>query len=1125
MSNFEQSRFAVLSAFGTGTRENLDTVLLTPDKNGNIVCAEAKGENPEREGYRVWQIGFEWEEPRDIRGIDIRFAEEYNGLDIAEMYVQYWKSVWPSPTPSHRAGALRGWMGTDDAFNGHFTEAYGEITVDRTHAENIFDHIDITEARDNLFAPGGDIFSSDDFNAFFRRTLKMRVLFIAKEAPVVSSFTIYGNCEEKEKICEIFTGVLGTHGEISLSAGGVGIYNGELKDISGSGPLRIAYTASADPLCDGDRTSLRLDVEGGYSFSVYDTDIDSGVYMEDYDILLRRVCDTPAKETVKALMHGKSVYDRVPEEPEQTLERAFAEVPEMDVTKQQPYGRYVIMGWDGLRKNFCLRYNGDIFADKGLSKCARRDLAKTRWGGAGIHFRILTGDPANRREGRNDCRQYMPDARVPVYVTEWKDREIEYRQTSFCIPRDLSLIGRNDLRGDEDIIILNRVEIRNAADTAHTSRFYIEPMPSERLELIGTHLAATGRVMPEDTVSYGWKVSEYGDTLMRLDIKTEKGSVRCIPQTRHGDITFSMRPGQSLITTMYTGRRQEFETSGSVDNTLLYEVALGPYETTHADFAIPYNTPTDAGGMDAVSEYDFDRCLELATGYWRAFADKAGGINLPEDRHLCDFVKAVPWHVILTAMRDPVSGNYIIPAGTYTYSACGNEACMQIRMMDYLGYHDYAEKYLESYIASQGMGGLDGNFKTRDGVFFATNYGGRGVNDDEFCYNLDHGYILECFADHYFLTGDKKWLSRIAHSLVDGCDFVLREREATKVNAPGGGKVSYFGLLPHGHLEDNNEWRCWFAVNAHACGGILRVAAALAEIGHPEAERLQKEADAYRSDIRDCLIRAVANSPAVPTGNGGYMPHVPTRCELRGRDLGWFREAAYGPLHLTYGMVLDSREKLTEWILRDLEDNLFLSRGYGRIADKEKYWFSQGGVTIQSNLLFNDLTYLERGEPERAIRALYNDFAVNLYRDMNCFTEHAVPEFGHGIGPFFKTPDESQFICFLRNHLVREDAGILNILQGAPRRWFEPGKSIRLDCLPTFFGEVSVKVDSEKDSVTAAVKANWRKAPEKLILYVRDANSRKPGRVTVSGGNAEPDGGDRIVITSPGNSITVAVEY
>ena len=481
----------------------------------------------------------------------------------------------------------------------------------------------------------------------------------------------------------------------------------------------------------------------------------------------------------------------------------------------------------------------------------------------------------------------------------------------------------------------------------------------------------------------------------------------------------------------------------------------------------------------------------------------------------------------MTAMREPVTGNYIVPAGTYTYKACGNEACMQIRLMDYLGYHGYAEKYLETYVNCQGSNGLDGNFKSKKGALVAVNYGGRGTNDDQFAYNLDHGYILSCFADHYMLTGDKDWLRRVARTVIDGCDFVFREREANKKLNENGEKVSYYGLMPHGHLEDNNEWRCWFAVNAHACGGILRIARALGEIDCPEAERIMKAGLEYRDDIRDCLVRAMAKSPAVPNGRGGYMPHLPTHAEIRGRDWGWFRETAYGPLHLVYGLILDPDEQLTEWILRDLEDNLFISRSYGRIADKEKYWFSRGGIAIQSNLLFNDLVYLERDEPERAIRALFNNFAQNLYRDMNCFTEHPVPEFGHGVGPFFKTPDEAQFLVFLRNHLVRETKDGLALLSGAPRGWFAPGKTLRFEGLASGCGPVSVEAVSGADSSRVSVSAKWRRAPEALRVSVRRPDGRTPLRVTVNGEEICVDCVDKdaIIIRNPEEKLDITAEY
>lgn len=118
------------------------------------------------------------------------------------------------------------------------------------------------------------------------------------------------------------------------------------------------------------------------------------------------------------------------------------------------------------------------------------------------------------------------------------------------------------------------------------------------------------------------------------------------------------------------------------------------------------------------------------------------------------------------------------------------------------------------------------------------------------------------------------------------------------------------------------------------------------------------------------------------------------------------------------------------WILKDYEDNVFVSRALGRDVDLEHFWFSHGGITIQSNLLPNPLVYLARGQVEHALRAFYNSFAANLYEDVRCFTEHPVVAYGWGAGPFYKTPDESAFLTWFRYLLLMEDGDTLMLAPG-----------------------------------------------------------------------------------------------
>ena len=1120
IKKFDPSEWALIRAFNTGSGNRYDEI--KPDENGNYTALPADGENCyENKFLPVWQLGFEWDEPHDILGIKVKYADGFDSSAVEDAYVQSYVRVWPTPTPEHSAGAHRGWENVDDSYNGRWMETYGEINLGKDGCSAEFDHVDINEG---IYGPG-HFCASDDYNVFFRRTLKIRMLFVGKTAPVISGFELVGNPTVTEKECEIYSGLFSN----TAKCADVGVYNGNIIErAEKDNCIRIKYTANEGTLCNGDRTLIEIDCGGtAYSFSVYSDDADKGVYMSDYGMLITApLADITPEEKVSELTSGKeSIFDRVAVHDEQTSKNALEEIPELDITKQPPYGLYTILGWNGLGKRFGFRYNGDIFSSKVMNKPVKRELKDTYWAAEFIHFRIATGDPIDRHENRFDCRMTTPDATVPIYVNEWTDREIEYKQTCFAIPADTSLIDPSlELRGDEAVVVLCRFEVRNTNEASHVAKIIIEDLPAENLKIMdGKFIAADGRIMPDDTVTYGWRVHKYGKDLTRLGFKKNKGNISCIPMPSPSAVTHSIRPGALYYSYSYTGKNTlEMTTSMTVPTAVMYECELGAYETDHIDVVIPYNTPISDEQNALIDSYDFDDLREKVTDYWHAFYGKGAKIDLPDEKLLNDFQKAIPWHVLISASREPDSGNYVVPAGTFTYSACGNEACMQIRMMDYLGHHDIAERYLDAFVNAQGLQGLDGDFKSKEGAFFAMNFGGRGSSEGQFAYNLDHGYIMTCFADHYFLTGDKEWLKKYAKNIVDGCEFVIRERAATKIVMENGEKVYHYGMLPHGHLEDNREWRCWFAVNAHACNGMFLDAKALYEIDHPDADRIFKEAEEYKKDIIDCMVRGIARNPAVPDGRGGYIPHVPTQVEIRGRDLGWFREAAYGPLHLTYG-VLDPNDKIVEWILRDLEDNLFISKEWGRIADKEKNWFSHGGITIQSNLLFNEILYLQRNEPERALRAMYNNFAQNLYRSVPCFTEHPVPQFGYGYGPFFKVADEAQFVDNVRNHLLREDGETLHVLGGASREWFASGKKISFKEMATYFGSVSVQSYSTEIGCTVSVEGNWRKAPDKLILHIRRPDKNVP--VSVKCEKKHEINGEEITVFDPDKETYVEVIY
>ena len=381
--------------------------------------------------------------------------------------------------------------------------------------------------------------------------------------------------------------------------------------------------------------------------------------------------------------------------------------------------------------------------------------------------------------------------------------------------------------------------------------------------------------------------------------------------------------------------------------------------------------------------------------------------------------------------------------------------------------------------------------------------------------------------DHYRLTGNKDWLERIAPRLVAACDFVIRERERTKNYGLDERAVTEWGLLPAGHLEDNPEWRHWFAVNAHAYNGIQAIAEVLAEIDHPEAERLAQEASAYREDIRKAARRAMIETPVVQLLDGTFVPHVPTRATIRGREGGWFRLAAYGALHLLEGNVFDPDEEEMTWVLKDLEDNLYVSREWGRPVDLERYWFSHGGVTIQPNLTDIVIDYLRRGQIEHSLRALFNNFGASLYPDVRVFTEHPVVELGHGVGPFFKSSDEAKSLIWLRAFLLWEEGDSLHLAKGSPRAWFAPGQSFGVRRMASFFGPVTFRIESELSQVVVHVELSDRRPPQELVLHLRRPD-RQPLQGVMVNGTVHTDfdpTSETVHIPMPGTTLEIQVDY
>jgi hypothetical protein len=217
-------------------------------------------------------------------------------------------------------------------------------------------------------------------------------------------------------------------------------------------------------------------------------------------------------------------------------------------------------------------------------------------------------------------------------------------------------------------------------------------------------------------------------------------------------------------------------------------------------------------------------------------------------------------------------------------------------------------------------------------------------------------------------------------------------------------------------------------------------------------------------------------------------------------------------------------------VLQDLEDNLYVSREWGRPVDLERQWFSHGGVTIQPNLQDLGIDYLRRGQVKHALRALFNNFGSSLYPDVRVFAEHPVVELGHGVGPFYKPSDEAKSLVWLREFLLHEEGQTLHLATGAPRAWFAGGQQglpqgFGVRGMASFFGPVSYRVEPGTDCVRIQIELDERRKPDELIVHVRDPERRAIRRVQANGTTHTDFAGEKVRFVSPPALLEIDVGY
>jgi hypothetical protein len=515
---------------------------------------------------------------------------------------------------------------------------------------------------------------------------------------------------------------------------------------------------------------------------------------------------------------------------------------------------------------------------------------------------------------------------------------------------------------------------------------------------------------------------------------------------------------------------------------------LAPGERGTAVLTLPFIAPRTAEEEERLRRLRFDVEHAAVAAYWRRRMDAGMRLTTPEPV-LTDFHHAHLSHLLINCEKEPGADRRFARVGSFQYAAYGNESCMMVVDLDRRGRHKEARECLEAWFHYQGTVGLPGDFSTRAGVL----YGAGGYEHGG--YNQHHGWILWCLVEHYRFTRDRDWLAHAVPGILAGAQWIVGERRRT-VDRTDAAR----GLLPAGSLEDIGDWWPWLSTNCYTWRGLDAAAWALEQAGHPAAARIRREATAFHRALLAAFRGASQRAPVVRLRDGTAIPKIPSMPYRRGRAFGWICETLEGALHLLITRALDSRSPEALDIIKDYEDNLYLSNQYGYVLDDfERHWFGRGGMSMQACLLLDAEPYLYRDDVKHALRAIFNAIAVGFFPDVRMLTEHALPEMGDWRGDHFKTSDEANAAGWLRYLFVREEGEELLVGQAVPRVWLHDGSTCGVRDAATHFGPMSVEYHGERGRVTADLIGPSRNPPSRIRLRFRMPSGSSPQSVTVDG--------------------------
>jgi len=463
---------------------------------------------------------------------------------------------------------------------------------------------------------------------------------------------------------------------------------------------------------------------------------------------------------------------------------------------------------------------------------------------------------------------------------------------------------------------------------------------------------------------------------------------------------------------------------------------------------------------------------EATVRFWSDYLARGARFRVPEPA-VNELFRANLWHALRLPRRHggaAADTKIDLPYSNFAYAQNGipwpvNQAVyVDYMLYDLRGHHAIsAEELLAMYRENQEPSG------------HVKGYANWGVYTPGMVY---------ASAKHYLLSGGRAAFDNLLAPTLKAADWCLSQIAAAEK------KSDRAGGLVQGPLNDGTGEGVWAFNQAYLFASLEILGEALARAGHPRAEEFSKAAGAFRERIDKAFRAASMRSPLVQMRDHTWAPYVPCEAISPGRRMDqWYpTDVDTGAMHLPRLRAISPEGPLATFLLNDHEDNLYL-KGWGMA--NEPVYNPQASV------------YLWRDDPKAVIRAFYSYMACAFSHSVFEPVEH---RWTHG--QYFGPPStDGAWFELYRNMLIQEREGdVLLLLAATPRKWLGDAKRIEVERAPTYYGPISMSIESHAASgtISADIQMPQRGRPKLLLLRLRHPEA-KPMRSVMIDGQQSPD--------------------